>query len=184
MMVRPAGAGFFLLFFFLVLPGPQKAFAVNPDDIIRLKEAGAGDRVIREIIRSRAVSRGLVSIREVVEMKAAGIGDGIIVTLLRYGSATGPELDREDAADRALGRDIHRSEAVLLYRQKEIDLLVGFLTRLVSNPDVLKLVREGKISGDDYARIVKYLKQYARDEETLEYGDEGDINIDVRKTGE
>jgi len=43
-------------------------------------------------------------------------------------------------------------------------------------------VHEGKISSGDYAEIVKHLKQYARDEETTEYGDNGDINLDIKKT--
>jgi len=160
------------------LPG---AFAVNPSDIVRLKKAGVGDRLIREIISSQAISRALFSVDEVVEMKEADIGDEVIIAIIEQGSTTAPELDREDTADRALKRRIKRQEITLQMQKKEFDVLVEYLLRLITNPEVIKLVHEGKIASEDYAEIVKYLKQYARDEETIEYGDKGDIIIDIDK---
>jgi len=164
-----------------LLFGLSSAFAVNPKDIVRLKKAGVGDRLIREIISSHAISRALISVEEIVEMKEAKIGDEVILTIIQEGSATAPELDREDFAYRALKRMMKRQQIILEMEKKELDLLVQYLSGLITNPEVIKLVHEGKIASEDYAQIVKYLKQYARGEETIEYGDQGDIIIDIDK---
>jgi hypothetical protein len=158
------------------------AFAVDPEDIVRLKKAGVSDTVLREIVRTDAIARALISVDEIIEMKKVHVGDEVILSILAQGNADAPELDREDAADRALIRGLRRQELQLELFKKEFDLFVAYVSALIANPEITKLVREGKISGDDYAQIVKYLKQYARDEETREYGDEGDITIDIDKT--
>jgi hypothetical protein len=157
-------------------------FAVDPKDIVRLKKAGVSDTVLREIVRTDAIARALLSVDEIIEMKKVDVGDEVILSILAQGSAGATELDREDAADRALVRELKRQELELELLRKEFDLFVTYVSALITNPEITKLVREGKISGDDYAQIVKYLKQYARDEETREYGDQGDITIDIDKT--
>ena len=158
------------------------AFAVNSKDIVMLKKAGVSDRIIKEIISSDAISRALISVDEIVEMKEAKIGDEVILTIIQQGNAPVSELDREDSADRAIKRKIKRQELILEIQKKELDVLVEYVLRLINNPEIIRLVHEGKIASEDYAEIVKYLKQYARDEETTEYGDNGDINIDIKKT--
>jgi hypothetical protein len=160
------------------------AFAVDPKDIVRLKKAGVSDTVLSEIVRTDAIARALLSVDEIIEMKQVDVGDEVILSILAQGSAGATELDREDAADRALVRELKRQELELELLRKEFDLFVTYVSALITNPEITKLVREGKISGDDYAQIVKYLKQYARDEETREYGDQGDITIDIDKTNQ
>lgn len=157
------------------------AFAVNPADLIRLKKAGVSDKVITEIIDSDAISRAIVSIDEIIEMKAAKIGDEVILKIIEQANAPVPELDRQDAADRQLKREIKRQEMKLDFAKKELDIARKHLSKLITNPEIIKLVKAGKISGEDYAAIIKYLKQYAAGEETKEYGDEGDIDIDIKK---
>ena len=157
------------------------AFAGDPRDILRLKRAGVSDRLIKEIISSNAITRALISVDEVVEMKEAKIGDEVILAIIEQGGAAASELDREDTADRALKRKIKRQEFILEMHRKELGLLVEYVSRLITNPEIIKLVHEGKIASEDYAKIVKYLKQYARDEATIEYDDEGDIDIDIKK---
>ena len=161
--------------------GLTEAFALNSRDIVKLKKAGVSDGIIKKIISSDAIDRALISVDEIVEMKEAKIGDEIILVFIEQGGANGPELDRDDAEDRALNRAIKRGEAKLQLQKKEFDLLVQYLLKLITNPEIIKLVHEGKIASEEYAGIVKYLKQYAKDEETIEYGDEGDININVDK---
>jgi len=163
------------------ISGLSGAFAVEPRDIVRLKQAGVSDSLLKEIIRSDAITRALISVDEIVEMKDVNIGDNVILAILEQGSAPAPELDREDAADRALERGIKRQEMRLELQRKEFDLLVEYVSALIANPEIIKLVHEGKIASEDYARIVKYLKQYARGEETQEYDYDGDINIDIDK---
>jgi hypothetical protein len=158
------------------------ALAVDPKDIVKLKKAGVSDTVLREIVRTDAIARALLSVDEIIEMKKVNVGDDVILSILAQGSAGASELDKEDAADRALMREVKRQELQLELLRKEFDLFVAYVSALITNPEITKLVREGKISGDDYAQIVKYLKQYARDEETREYGDQGDITIDIDKT--
>jgi hypothetical protein len=158
------------------------AFAADPKDIVRLKKAGVSDTVLREIVRTDAIARALLSVDEIIEMKKVDVGDEVILSILAQGSAGAPELDKEDAADRALIRELKRQELQLELLRKEFDLFAAYVSALITNPEIIKLVHEGKISGEDYAQIVKYLKQYARDEETREYGDQGDITIDIDKT--
>ena len=62
-----------------------------------------------------------------------------------------------------------------------MDILVEYLSKLITNSDLIRLVNEGKIASEDYAEIIKYLKHYARDEDTIDYPDNGDINIDINK---
>jgi len=162
--------------------GLTDAFAVNSDDIIKLKNAGVSDRIIKKVISSNAIARALISVDEIVEMKEAEIGDEIMLALIEQAGTNGPELDREDAKDRALNRRIKREEERLQLQKKELNLLIEYISKLITNPEIIKLVHEGKIASEDYAGIVKYLKQYAKDEETLEYGDEGDIKIDIDKS--
>jgi hypothetical protein len=164
------------------ISGLSGAFGVEPDDIVRLKQAGISDSLLKEIIRSDAVARALISVDEIVAMKAADIGDDVILTMLEQGSAQAPELDREDAADRTLKRRIKRQKMRLELQREEFGLLVEYVSALITNPEIIKLVHEGKIASEDYARIVKYLKQYARGEETQEYDYDGDITIDIDKT--
>jgi len=160
------------------------ASAVNPGDIVRLKKAGVSDTVLREIVRTDAIARALLSVDEIIEMKKVEVGDEVILSILAQGSAGAPELDREDAADRALIRELKRQELQLELLRKEFDLFAAYVSALITNPEIIKLVREEKISSDDYAQIVKYLKQYARDEESREYGDQGDITIDIDKANQ
>jgi len=157
------------------------AFALNAEDIIRLKNAGAGNDLILKIDQSKAIYRALVSVDEVIELKSSGFSDEFILKKIEQGGATAPEQDREDAADRALKRRITRNEMKLGLLKKQLNVSVDYLSRLIANPDVVKLVKSGKIASEDYGEIVKYLKQYARGEETNEYGDGGNINIDIKK---
>lgn len=158
------------------------ALAVNSKDIIILKNAGVSDRLIKEIISSDAISRALISIDEIVEMKEANTGDEVILAIIHQGNAPVHELDSEDAKNRALKMQIKRQELLLELKKKELTVLAEYLLRLVKNPEIIKLVHERKIASEDYADIVKYLKQYARDEDTTEYGDNGDIDIDIDKS--
>ena len=169
-----------LLVYLIAMVTP--ALAVDPKDIVRLKKAGVSDTVLTEIVRTDAIARALLSVDEIIEMKKVDVGDEVILSILAQGSASAPELDREDAADRALTRELKRQELQLELLRKEFDLFAAYVSTLITNPEIIKLVREGKISSDDYGQIVKYLKQYARDEETREYGDEGEITIDIDKT--
>jgi len=157
------------------------AFAINSKDIVMLKKVGVSERLIKEIISSDAISRALISVNEIVEMKEAKIGDEVILAIIYQGNAPVPELDREDASNRALKMKIKRQKLILGIKKKELDVLLEYVLRLIKNPEIIKLVHEGKIASEDYADIVKYLKQYARDEETTEYGDNGDITIDIDK---
>ena len=157
------------------------AFAVSPNDIIILKKAGVSDEVIKEIINSDALSRALISVDEIIRIKEAQIGDEIILAIIKQGNVSGNELDHEEFKDRALKREIKRLELRLDIQKKEISILREHLSKLITNSDLIRLVNEGKIASEDFAEIVKYLKQYARDEDTVDYPYDSDINIDINE---
>jgi hypothetical protein len=173
-----------IIIFWCLIFSVTGALAVTSKDIIMLKKAGVSERLIMEIITSDAISRALISVDEVIEMKDAKIGDEVILTIIQQGNASVSELDKDDSVNRALKRKIKRQELVLEIKKKELDVLVEYVLKFINNPEIVKLVHEGKIVSEDYADIVKYLKQYARDEETTECGEHGDIIIDIKKTHE
>jgi CTP-dependent riboflavin kinase len=175
--------------FFLFIFSPLKIFAVSPSDLIKLKKAGVNDPVIIKIIESDAITRAIISVDEIISMKAVEIPDEAILKLIDRGGPSAPELNQEDDSDRTIQREILRREMVLELQKKELDVLKKeldiarmHLIHLIDNPEIIKLVREGKISGMDFTEITKYLKQYARDEGTDDYGNNGDLNVDVTQT--
>jgi len=159
----------------------QLAFALDAQDIIKLKEVGVHNTIILELISSKAITRALITVDEIIQLKSAGINENLILSIIRESPSTVPELDKEDAADRTLKRNIKRKEIELDLLKKRLDVSVDHLSKLFANPEIIKLVNDGKISGEDYADIVKHLKQYARDEDSVDYREDRHINIDIKK---
>ena len=116
--------------------GLTGAFAFNSDDIIKMKEAGVSDKIIKKVISSNAISRAVISVDEIVEMKKAEIGDDIVLVIIEQSGANDPELDREEAEDRALKRKIRREEDKLQLQEKELNLLMAYISKLITNPEV------------------------------------------------
>jgi len=141
---------------------PTVTFAVNPADLIKLKKAGVSDKLISAVLESNAIDRAIISVNEIIAMKAANITDKAILKIIEGANPPVPELDRDDA----LKREIERSKMKLELVKKQFDITSAYLSKLISNPEIIKLVKAGKISSQDYAAIVKYLKQYAASEET------------------
>ncbi|NVM22970.1 MAG: hypothetical protein HWN68_14465 [Desulfobacterales bacterium] len=156
--------------------GPTVSFAVNPADLIRLKKAGVSDKVISAVLESNAIDRAIISVDEIIAMKSAKLPDKAILKIIEDANPPVSELDREDAAGRELKREIKRAEMKLELLKKQFNVTSGYLSKLITNPEIIKLVKAGKISGQDYAAIVKYLKQYAASEETDR---PGDVNIEA-----
>ena len=160
---------------------PIAVSAVSPADLVTLKKAGVSNEVITEVMSSNAIDRAIISVDEIVAMKAAGMPDETILTMIRRANPTVSELDLEDAKDRSLGREIKRKEMKLYLIKKQLDVSIYFLSKLITNPEIIKLVQDGKIASEDYAAIVKHLKQYARDEDSVNYREDRHIDIDVKK---
>ena len=160
---------------------PIAVSAVSPADLVTLKKAGVSNEVITEVMSSNAIDRAIISVDEIVAMKAAGMPDETILTMIRRANPTVSELDLEDAKDRSLGREIKRKEMKLYIIKKQLDVSIYFLSKLITNPEIIKLVQDGKIASEDYAAIVKHLKQYARDEDSVNYREDRHIDIDVKK---
>jgi len=163
--------------------GAAKPWAgvLNAEQVIQLQEAGGGKELISHIIENQAISRALVSFNDVIKMKKNGVSDEIIMSIIDAGNPTVKELAKQDEYDRKLLRHIERQKEIIRLQRERQDALVDFLNKMVHNKYLQELVREGKISGDDYRQIVKYLKQYARDEPTYDWNDEGDIDVDISK---
>jgi len=165
----------------VMLAFQAQASVLTSDQVIHLKENGAGKELITRIIESQAVLRGLISVQGVVKMKKAGISDGVITEMIKAGNPTIEEAAEQDKKDRVLKRRIQRQEQLLQLRTKRLDMLAKFLQKLIQTEQLQNLVREGKVSGEQYRKIVKYLKQYARDEPTDEVEEEGNIEVNIDK---
>lgn len=181
-------SGLIATFIFLTL-SPIKTLAVTPSDLIQLKKAGINDPVIIKVIESKAITRAIISVDEIIAMKAVDIPDEAIIKLIDKGGQSARELSQENAVDRTLQRDIYRQEMILEFQKKELEVLKKelditrmHLTQLINNPEIIQLVREGKISSMDFTEITRYLKQYARDEETDNFSNEENLNVDVIQT--
>ncbi len=177
------GCTLFITFFILcmVLTTNVQAGVLNAEQVLRLQKAGAGKDLIVHIIESQAIARALVSFDDLVAMKEGGVSDQIIIGIIDAGNPTAKELAKQDEYDRRLLRHIQRQREIILLQRERQDALVDFLSKLIHNEHLQDLVNAGKISGEDYRRIVKYLKQYAKDEPTYEWDDEGDIDIEITK---
>ncbi|MFO7878298.1 MAG: hypothetical protein R6U55_17150 [Desulfovermiculus sp.] len=162
-----------------VCAAKTEAGVLNAEQVVRLQEVGAGKELIAHIIESQAIARALVSFNDVVKMKENGVADESIIRIIDAGNPTVKELAKQDEYDRKLLRHIQRQKEIIKLQREGQDVLVDFITQLMNNEHLQEMVREGKISGEDYRRIVKYLKQFAKDEPTYDWNDEGDIDINV-----
>jgi hypothetical protein len=167
-----------------LLLSPAKALAVNPADLIKLKNAGVSDKVIIAVIESNAIQRAIISIDQIIAMKSVKIADEVILKIIENANRPIPELDRQDTKDFALKRHITQAEMQLELKEKELEITREHLSKLITNPEILKLVKAGKISSKDYADITKHLKQYARDEDSVDYREDIllDTDINIKKT--
>ena len=161
---------------------PPAALAINPADLIKLKEAGVSNQIIHAVIESNAIDRAIISVDEIVAMKAAKIPDKDILRIIQDANQPVPELDSQDAGDFSLRRELKRAEMKLELQKKELEIAREHLSRLITHPEILNLVKTGKLSSEDYAAIVKYLKQYAREEDSVDYREDKNIQVDIEKT--
>lgn len=161
---------------------PIQTSAVNPSELIKLKNAGVSDKVIIAVIESKAIQRAIISIDQIIAMKSVKIADEIILKIIETANRPIPELDRQDTKDFALERYIKRVEMGLELKKKELVVAKKHLSKLMTNPEILKLVKAGKISSKDFADITKYLKQYAGDEDSIDYREDKHIDVNIKET--
>lgn len=162
-----------------LLFSPANVLAVNPSDIVKLKKAGVSDKVIIAVVESNAIFRAIISIDEIIAMKSM---PEVVLTMIENANRPSPELERQDSKDFALKRDIKRAEMKLKLQKEQLAVAREHLTKLITNPEILKLVKAGKISSKDFADMTKYMKQYARDEDSVDYREDKRLDIDIKKT--
>ena len=159
-----------------LLSSPANVLAVNPSDLIKLKGAGVSDKVIIAVVESNAIQRAIISVDEIISMKAM---PEVVLKMIEDANQPIPDLDRQDTKDFALKRDIKRAEMKLELKKKELKITREHLSKLITNPEILKLVKAGKISSEDFADITKYMKQHARDEDSVDYREDKRLNVDA-----
>ncbi len=161
-----------LLTAFYLFFSPANILAVDPSDLVTLKKAGLPDEVIIAVAESNAINRAIISVDEIIAMKSM---PEIVLVVIEDANRPIPDRDREDARGFALKRHLKRARMKLKFQRKELKVIREHLLRLMMNPEILQLVKAGKISSKDYADITKYLKQYARGEDSVDY------RVDYRK---
>jgi len=55
---------------------------MDPDAVVRLKEAGAGDAVLEALVREKSLETAAFTVDELVKMKNAGVGDATLVKMI------------------------------------------------------------------------------------------------------
>lgn len=155
---------------------PIQALAINPCDIIKLKKAGVSDKVIIAVVDSNAVIRAIISVDEIIAMKSM---PEVVLAMIENANRPVHELERQDSKDFALKRKIKRTEMELELQRKRNNILSEHLHNLITNPEILKLVESGKIASKDFADITKYLKQAARDEDSVDYREDIRLDADI-----
>jgi len=58
------------------------AYGMDPDAVVRLKEAGAGDAVLEALVREKSLETAAFTVDELVRMKNAGVGDDALVKMI------------------------------------------------------------------------------------------------------
>jgi len=58
------------------------AIGMDPDAVVRLKEAGAGDAVVEALVREKSLETAAFTVDELVKMKKAGLGDDALVKMI------------------------------------------------------------------------------------------------------
>ena len=161
-----------LLTVLYLVSSPAHVLAVDPSDLVKLKKAGLPDEVIIAVAESNAINRAIISVDEIIAMKSM---PEIVLVVIADANRPIPARDREDARSFAMRRHLKRATMRLKFQRKELKVAREHLLKLMMNPEILKLVKTGKISSKDYADITKYLKQYARNEDSVDYRE--DIRI-------
>jgi len=69
------------LFILVALAG--SSFGLDPDAVVRLKEAGAGDAVLEALVREKSLETAAFTVDELVKMKKAGLGDAALVKIIK-----------------------------------------------------------------------------------------------------
>ena len=65
---------------FFVFTG--QALSMDPNAVVRLKEAGVGDGVLAALVREKSLETAAFSVEEIVKMKNAGVGDAALVKMI------------------------------------------------------------------------------------------------------
>ena len=65
---------------FLAMTG--SSVGMDPDAVVRLKEAGAGDAVLEALVREKSLETAAFTLDELVKMKNAGVGDDALVKMI------------------------------------------------------------------------------------------------------
>lgn len=72
-----------LLTVFILFALAGSAVGMDPDAVVRLKEAGAGDVVLEALVREKSLETAAFTVDELVRMKAAGVGDEALVKMIK-----------------------------------------------------------------------------------------------------
>jgi hypothetical protein len=133
------------------------ALAMDPDAVVRLKEAGVGDGVLEALVREKSLETAAFTVDEIVNMKKAGVGDDALVKMIE-------------------GKSFVRGEKEVVYGED-----VRPATRATVN-DIMKL-KDAGISDEVINTIVKNQAVDPNDEEqrrAMELLKEMNLLIDVR----
>jgi hypothetical protein len=142
-----------------LVSSPANVLAVDPSDLVKLKKAGLPDEVIIAVAESNAINRAIISLDEIIAMKSM---PDIVLVVIEDANQPIPDRDRKDARGLTARRHLKRARMKLKIQKKELKVVRGHLSKLMMNPEILKLVKAGKISFKDYADIAKYLKQHGK----------------------
>ena len=161
-----------------LLLGPANVLAVNPADLVTIKNAGVSDKVIMAVVESNAIQRAIISVDEIISMKSM---PEVVLKMIEDANQPIPDLDRQDTKDFAMKRDIKRAKMKLKLQKERLAVAREHLSKLITNPEILKLVKAGKIASKDFADITKYIKQSARDEDSVDYRVDKRLDIDIKE---
>jgi hypothetical protein len=77
---------------------------LNSESIVRLKEAGVGDRTIQVMIKEKIVETAAFSVQEIIDMKKAGLSEKTIQMVIQESSFL------KDTAPVIYGKDVRSIE--------------------------------------------------------------------------
>lgn len=171
-----------ILIFLLSYLYASVSYALNAEEIIRLKQADVGEKLLLELERTDAIMQGVISVGEIIKLKEAGLSDEFIIKKIRVSSADINERSRHEMELREMEHRIQLAELALKEKERQIQqlrlhlkVISSYLLNFITNKEILKIVEKGKISGGDYKEIVKLLKELALGKESV------DKKVEIKK---
>ena len=116
-----------------------EAICMDPDDVVRLKEAGVGDAVIETLVREKSLETAAFTVEGILKMKKAGVEDGAMVKIIEEKSFI---RGREEVTYGKDMRPATRATVSDIMELKKAGISDGVISTIVENQAIDPTIEE------------------------------------------